>query len=175
MSRFETQKSFLEADRKTGRKLVGADVTMVIKGHEDLTFFVKTNGLPTLKNDEQVEYNTTHGVKTKQDGYLQTLNEVTVSFMENEPLYVKNKFEKLLLEDKNGEIEIDFFAGRTIESTNHWGTMKYCNLVLSEAPEGDSEGTTSTLAWSVTINGHYFPSGIGSSVANIKSAMNLLN
>jgi len=173
MSRFETQKVFLEAGIKTGRTLVGADITMVIKGEETLTYFVKTNGLPMLKNDEQVEKTSTHGVKMKQDGYLQNLNEIQVSFIENEALYVKNQLEKILLEDRNGEIEIDFYAGRTIESTNHWGTMKYCNIVIADNPEGDAESTSTPMNITATINGHYFPSGVGAIVSEVKTALGI--
>jgi hypothetical protein len=175
MSRFETQKSFIIADRKLGKKLLGADVTMVIKGYEHLTFFVKTNGLPTLKNDEKVEYSTVHGAKNSQDGYLQLLNDIQVTFMENDALLAKNTLEKILLEDKNGDLEVDFFAGRTIEKTRHWGTLKYASVFLADAPEADSEATTTPLTISATISGQYMPSVIDEVVSLADSIANLGN
>ena len=173
MSRFETQRAFLEADRKTGQKVVGADVTIVVKGYEGISFLVKTSGLPMLKNAETVEYSTTHGVKTVQDGYLQTLNEISISFMENDALNAKHFVETILLEDKNGDIEIDFYIGRTIEDTSHWGTLKYAVITSDDNPEGDSESTTTPLAISIVAKGHYFPSKLSGVTTTLKTALNL--
>ena len=173
MPRINTQKAFATADRKQGNVIVGADFTMVIKGHELMTFNIKTNSLPMLKNGEKVEYTTTHGVKTHNDGYLQTLNDIPVTFMERDSLVVKNFIEKILLEDKNETLHIDFYVGRTVEKTRLWGTLKFASLIVEDSPEADSEATTTPVTISVTVSGHYEPPVSGELVGAIDQLLNL--
>ena len=154
---FQTQKSFVVADKSKDKKLIGADAVMIIKGYENISFLIKTNSLPMLKNDENIEYNTLHGAKTQEAGLIQTYNELPVTFMENQSTYVKDTIEKIIMEDKNDELEIEFYTGRDIENMKLWGTLQYAKIVLGDYPEADTEATTTPMTITATIGGHYFP------------------
>jgi hypothetical protein len=154
---FQTQKSFTVASKSKDKKLIGADAVMIIKGYEDMSFLIKTNSLPMLKNDETIEYNTIHGAKTSESGKIQTLNELPVTFMENQSTYVKDTIETIVTEDKNDELEIEFYVGRDVENMKLWGTLQYASIVLGDFPEADTEATTTPMTITATIKGHYFP------------------
>ena len=172
MARIDTTKFYQKEDRKQGNVVVGADFIMVIKGYEHLTFSIKTNSLPMLKN-EKIEYTTTHGVKSYNDGYLQTLNDLTVTFMERDSLTIKNTIEKILLLDENEDLQISFFVGRNIKETTLWGRLECASIFMEDNPEADSEATTSPFTISANISGHYVPAdevskgiNLGTSILN---------
>jgi len=168
---FETQKSFLVATKGKNKKVLGSDFVMIIKGYEGLSFQIKTNGLPTIKNDESVEYNTIHGVKTVQEGRIQTLNEIQVTFNEDDAFTAKETIEGIILEDKNDELEIEFYAGRDIEEMKLWGTLTFASIHLADNAEADIEATTTPLSLSATLKGHYFPSE--AKTENLKSSLGI--
>lgn len=161
MSRYATQKTFLTADRLQGKKLVGSDVIVLIKGYEMLTFFVKTATVPTLKNSEAIEYTTTHGAKTSQEGYIQTYNEVPITFDENHLMFVKNTIEGIIKDDDN-DLEVEYFAGRRIEDAVHLGTLKNAYITLEEGIEADKESSTTPVTVNAQLKGHYAPSDTAS-------------
>jgi len=138
MNFIDTQKVFVTADRKMGNVMVGADAVMVIEGHELLTFNIKTHSLPMMKNDEFVEYTTTHGVKTYNNGYLQSYNQLPVSFLERDSLIVKTALEKIQLGDDNQNLTVHFFVGKEVVKTRYWGSLQYASIGLSDSPDADS-------------------------------------
>ena len=152
----ESTKFFVTQDNKQGNVVTGADFLMVIKGYENLTFNIRTNSLPMLKN-EKIEYTTTHGVKTKAEGYLQTLNDLTVTFMEREDTAVKDTIEEIQLSDENDELEITFLVGRTLDDSTLWGTLVGASIFIEDSPEADSESTTTPFTISANVSGHYYP------------------
>ena len=156
MSRYATQKTFLVADRLQGKKLVGSDIIVLIKGYEMLTFSVKTATVPTLKNSEGIEYTTTHGAKTSQEGYVQTYNEVPITFDENHLMFVKNTIEGIIKDDDN-DLEVEYFAGRTITDARHLGTLTNAYITLEEGIEADKESSTTPVTVTAQLKGHYEP------------------
>ncbi|SFV56139.1 hypothetical protein MNB_SUP05-5-912 [hydrothermal vent metagenome] len=174
MARINTSKIFQVADRKQGNVVTGADFVMIIGGYEHLTFSIKTNSLPMLKN-EKVEYTTTHGVKSFNDGYLQTFNDLPVSFMERDSVIIKNTIEAIQLSDENDELEIVFLVGRTLEDMQLWGVLKNASIFIEDNPEADSESTTSPFTISANVAGHYYPNEGAGILAKAKAAINVFS
>ena len=158
MSRITGTKFFTRADKGQGGVALGADFTLVIGGYEHLTFSIQTHALPMLKN-EKVEFTSTHGVKMSEDGYIQTLNDIPVTFMERNNAVVKKTLEEILLSGDNGSLELRFYQGRTVESTNLWGKMVFSSIFIEDNPEADVESTTAPLKIQASITGHYEPNG----------------
>jgi len=171
-TRFETQKIFRTADKKLGKHLVGADFVMVVRDLPHMTFLVKSHTLPMLKN-ELVEYTTTHGAKSGQEGYIQTWNEIQVTFSERDSIIAKTSIERLMLEDKNNGLKIDFYAGRTIDKTRIWGHLVDASFYIEDNPDTDSEDTTTPFVFTATIRGHYEPSKITEFTSIADSVINL--
>jgi len=160
MSRIDTQKIFHQADRMMGGVVTGQDFIMIIEEFPHLTFNIKTNTLPILKNGEKIEYTTTHGVKTFNEGQLQTLNDITVSFIERQSMIVNETLNNILIEDKNEDLTIHFLAGRKLESARYWGSLEYASITREDNPDADSESGTTPLNIQAGISGHYNPSRI---------------
>jgi len=170
----DTQKAFLTADRKMGNVTVGSDAVMVISGHELLTFNVKTHSLPMMKNNEFVEYSTTHGVKTYNEGYLQSYNQIPVTFMERDSLIVKTMLEKIQLSgEDNMNLTVHFFVGKEVVKTRYWGSLQFASVGLDDAPDADAESSTTPMMITANIVGHYTPSLVTEAMAVFDTMMNL--
>ena len=172
--RIDTQTIFHQADRLMGKTITGQDFIMVITDYPHLTFNIKTNALPTLKNSEKIEYTTTHGVKTYNEGQLQTYNELSVTFIERDSLLINETLNTILMEDKNGDLTIEFFAGRTIAKARHWGSLEYASILLEEGGEADSEAGTTPLSRTATLVGHYKPSRFGVLLPVLEGVINIV-
>jgi len=152
----EGQIAFRNASRKAGSPAVGADYIMVIRGYEELTFLTKTHGVPILKNDEKVEYTSTHGVKDAVAGYIQTLNTLNVTFIDDKEGKVidsLNEIKVLCTED----LEILYFKGRTLSDMKYHGRLSFASIHQGEPIEGDSEGTSAPSQIPAEITGHWLP------------------
>ena len=170
---FETQKAFTTATKARDKKITGADMVMIISGYENLSFNIKTHSLPMIKNDESIETVGLHGVKTQEDGYPQTFNELQVTFNENQSFLAKETIESIIIEGKNDELEINFYGGRDMDAMRHWGKLSYAHIGISDNPEGDVEGTSTAMSISATVKGHYeVPENKGDTVS-IKTKLGL--
>ena len=157
ITRYETGQYFVGQDRKAGHVSVGADYVMVIEGYEHLTFSIKTNGLPTLK-DDKIEYSTTHGVKTVAEGRVQTLNDIQVTFMNRDQITdAKDVVEEIILKDLNDNLKVSFYKGRKLDDMKPYGKMVYASIFVEDTPEADTEATTTPQTYTVSISGHYEP------------------
>ncbi len=159
---FATQRRFRKANENAFfQPTVGADHIMVIKGYENLTFAVKTHGVGVLKNDETVEYTTTHGVKTARDGYIQTYNTLQVQFMEDDKDIVQQLLDDIKLSGKNNNLEVAFFKGKKLDDIHFLGIMENAIISQGEPIEGDSENTTTPTNIQVELKGHWYPKSVG--------------
>ena len=154
---FATQKAFAIAEKSLDKKLTGADAVIIVSGYENTAFMIKTSSLPMIKNDESVEFTGIHGVKTSEEGKIQTYNELPVTFMENQSLFIKEVVEQIITEDKNDELEIEFWVGRDITNMKLWGKLQYASIHNGDYPEADTEAGTAPMNLSFTLKGHYFP------------------
>ncbi len=158
LANFASQKAFVTKEKSRAKKLTSSDVIVIIKGHEDLTYHVKSASLPTIKPDEMIEFSTPHGAKTGEAGYVHSFNpSLTITFMENQDTFVKDSIEKIALEDENNSLVIEYYTGRNVDKMKLWGTIEYGSLISTDSPESDSEGTTTVMDISATISGHFVP------------------
>jgi len=171
INHYNTQKIFLREDKAFGKKLVGADFILVPKFNTRLAFGIKTAQMPSLKNSESIEYSTAHGVKTSNPGYIQTYNELSTSIYVDEFLNSDAMINEIIMnDDENGDLEIDIFAGRTIDSMVYYGKIEFAHLTREEGVESDTEDTTTPISFQLMIKGHFFPV-IGKSEVNIKDIL----
>ena len=164
------QIAFRNASRKAGTPAVGADYIMVIRGYEELSFLTRTHGVPVLKNEEKIEYSTTHGVKDATPGYLQTLNTLNVTFMDD----LDNTVQEMLDEIKVNcieDLEILYFKGRTLESMKYHGSLSLASIHQGEPIEGDNEASTTPSQITVEISGHWTPAKYKEDKEDIKEAL----
>lgn len=159
MSLLETSKFMATKDKKQGSIVAPSDFIMKIQGFEHLTFNVKTNGLPVIKNDK-IEYTTPHGVKMVDSGVIQTLNSLPVTFMERENKTVEKEIEGILASGENEELVIEFYMGKDLKNAVLWGTLENASIFTEDSPEADSEGTTSAFTLTKNISGHYYPQDV---------------
>jgi len=156
-SRLIVHKAMLYSDKLLGNRPVESDYIMIIGGFEPLMFFVKTSALP-MPQHEDVKITTNRGVKTSIVGYIQTLNSIDVEFDERDSLIAKVMIETILLEGKNGSLDVKFFqVGEQIIDSQIWGYVKNANISISDSISVSNENTNGTIALKVTINGHYIP------------------
>jgi len=159
---FKTQRRFRKANEALFfNPTVGADHLMVIRGYENLTFAVKTHNIGVLKNDETVEYSTTHGVKTGRDGYIQTYNDLAISFTEDDRDVVQQLLDDIKLSGKNNHLEVAFFKGKKLEDAHFLGIIENGIIAQGDPIEGDSENTTTPSVIQVQLKGHWYPVSAG--------------
>jgi hypothetical protein len=173
-SRIFLNKVFVTANKFLGNTTIGSDFLMVISGYELTTFFVKTHGLPSVLQDGNVEL-TTRGVKTSIPDYIQTLNTIQVTFNERDSLLAKTLIETILLEGKNGSLEVRFFAGKTILDTQLWGKMFSCQVTMDSLPQVSVDDVSTPLELTVSLKGHYIPSKLQRSWAFGSGAFNAID
>jgi hypothetical protein len=170
----DTQKVFHQADRMMGKVITGQDFILIIEEYPHLTFNIKSNSIPILKNGDKVEYTTTHGVKTTQEGQLQTLNDIPISFIERSSLIVNTTLEQILIEDDNGDLTVHILAGKTLETARYWGSLEYSSIIREDNPEADTESGTTPLTIQATLSGHYNPSRLTEATAIIDTLVSLV-
>ncbi len=155
-TRLFLNKTFVTAGKFLGKNTLGSDLIMYISGYELLTFFVKVSGLPAIKNDEPVQL-VTRGVKTSIPNYVQTENTIQISFNEKDSLLVKTLIETILLEGKNGNLELNFFMGRILTDMQLWGQLAATTISFEDLPQASVTDTTEPLELTITATGHYIP------------------
>jgi hypothetical protein len=173
MADFKTQRKFRKAQESLFFPSVGADYIMVIKGYEELTLAVKTHNVGVLKNDEAVEYSTTHGVKTARDGFIQTYNDLALTFIDDEGGKVNALLDDIILGGKNNNLEVAFFKGRTEEALKKGfiGIIESGIITRGDPIEGDNENTTTEATIQAQLKGHWYPKSAGATPQDFFEAM----
>lgn len=135
--------------------LTGADFMLVIDGHEELMYDIKTNGKFTVKS-EGIEYTSFRGVKFSTAGIPQTLNTVSIAFLLREGEKTKFEIEEIVNKD-NENISGTLYSGKNLSEMVVSAKFKQGHFTVDEGGEVDVESGTTVDTFTVQLLAHYEP------------------